>query len=74
MQNLINVQSRNYSGAWKDQKVMIAGCGGQIGSALTEALAKELGKDNVIAADLAETRETSCKYYQLDVTDGEKYR
>jgi hypothetical protein len=37
---------------WKETKILIAGCQGQIGVPLTRALCKELGASNVIAADV----------------------
>jgi nucleoside-diphosphate-sugar epimerase len=53
----------------------VAGCRGQIGTALTNALIKELGDMNVIAADLVESDSgIGCKYYQLDVTDKATYK
>ena len=39
---------------WADKKILVAGCRGQIGSALTQALIKDLGANQVIAADLIE--------------------
>lgn len=36
---------------WKATKILVAGCQGQIGVPLTRALCKELGPENVIAAD-----------------------
>lgn len=59
---------------WKEKKILVAGCRGQIGTALTRALVSDLGSDKVIAADLvAEDSNIDCKYYQLDVTDKKKY-
>lgn len=53
---------------------MIAGCGGQIGKALTRTLVEELGDDQVVACDLVEdAKDVECKYYKLDVTDGVRY-
>ena len=57
-----------------EKTILIAGCRGQIGTALTQALTEELGRDQVIACDLVETdANISCKYEQLDVTNKEKY-
>lgn len=57
------------------KKVLVAGCRGQIGTALTNALIAELGDANVIAADLVESDPTiGCKYYKLDVTDKKTYK
>ena len=54
---------------------MIAGCRGQIGKALTEAIAAEVGADKVIATDLVEQDDTiNCIYEQLDVTDYSTYQ
>jgi len=54
---------------------LVAGCRGQIGTALTQALVQELGEKNVIACDLVESDPAiNCQYEQLDVTDGAKYR
>jgi len=54
---------------------LVAGCRGQIGTALTNALIAELGDANVIAADLVESDPTiGCKYYKLDVTDKKTYK
>ena len=48
----------------KDKKIFVAGCRGQIGTALTNALIKDVGADNVVAADLQESSEgVDCKYY-----------
>lgn len=59
----------------KDKTIMIAGCRGQIGKALTNALISELGQDQVIATDLAESDDNiNCKYEQLDVTDHTTYQ
>lgn len=58
----------------KDKTILVAGCRGQIGTALTQALIDDLGPSQVIAADLAEKDENiNCTYYQLDVTNKEKY-
>lgn len=58
----------------KDKKILIAGCRGQIGTALTAALIAELGADKIVAADLVESDpKIECAYEQLDVTDYNKY-
>lgn len=50
---------------------MIAGCKGQIGIPLVEAICKEVGKENVVAADVSDKKVNfSCKFERLDVTDG----
>lgn len=60
--------------AWHEKTILIAGCRGQIGTALTQALINDLGAGQVIAADLAESDDNiQCKYEQLDVTNKEKY-
>jgi len=72
--------ARNFTSAqrektWTQKKVLVAGCRGQIGTALTNALIAELGDANVIAADLVESDPTiGCKYYKLDVTDKKTYK
>ena len=54
---------------------MVAGCRGQIGKALTNALISELGDANVVAADLVDSDAgIGCKYYKLDVTDKKTYK
>lgn len=42
----------------KDKTILIAGCRGQIGKALTNTLIKEVGADQVIATDLVEQDDT----------------
>ena len=60
---------------WAETKILVAGCQGQIGVPLVKALAKELGADRVIATDLdAQKFDFPCKFEQLDICDGEKYR
>lgn len=57
-----------------DKRVLVAGCRGQIGSALTQRLIDDLGADKVVAADLVENdTNINCKYYKLDVTDKPTY-
>ena len=52
----------------------MAGCRGQIGTALTNALIKELGSSQVVAADLVDHDPSiKCQYYKLDVTDTKTY-
>ena len=59
---------------WKDSRIIVAGCQGQIGVPLVRALCEELGPDNVIATDLTEQKfDFPCKYEKLDVTDNAKY-
>ena len=59
---------------WKDKKILVAGCRGQIGSALTNALIADVGARNVIAADLVEEDSNiQCTYHKLDVTDKATY-
>lgn len=55
-----------------EEKILITGALGQIGTELTEKLVEIYGKENVIASDLAEPVEniSSAGFYQeLDVTD-----
>jgi nucleoside-diphosphate-sugar epimerase len=51
------------------ERVLVIGARGQIGSELTEALAVRLGRDNVIAADLAPAGSGAVAYERLDVLD-----
>jgi len=54
--------------------VLVAGCKGQIGVPLVQALCNEVGKDNVIAADISDKKvNLPCRYEQLDVTDFKRY-
>lgn len=39
---------------WEESKILLTGCQGQIGVPLAKALVEELGKDNVIASDVAD--------------------
>ena len=53
---------------------MVAGCKGQIGVPLVQALCNEVGKDNVIACDISDKKVAlPCRYEQLDVTDFKRY-
>lgn len=59
---------------WKDSRILVAGCQGQIGVPLVRALCEELGSDNVIATDVTEQRfEFPCKFEKLDVCDTNRY-
>ena len=59
---------------WKDSRILIAGCQGQIGVPLVRALCEELGADNVVATDVTDQRfEFPCKYEKLDVCDTNRY-
>lgn len=52
----------------------MAGCKGQIGVPLVQALCNEVGKDNVVAADISDKKVAlPCRYEQLDVTDFARY-
>jgi nucleoside-diphosphate-sugar epimerase len=51
------------------ERVLVIGARGQIGSELTEALAVRLGRDKVIAADLAPAGSGAVAYERLDVLD-----
>jgi len=64
----------NSSSVQKDKKILVAGCRGQIGTALTQALVDDLGASSVVACDLVEHDDTiNCKYEQLDITDKDRY-
>ena len=39
---------------WKDSRILVAGCQGQIGVPLVRALCEELGSDNVVATDVSD--------------------
>jgi threonine 3-dehydrogenase len=53
---------------------LVAGCKGQIGVPLVHALCKEVGNDNVVAADISDKKvDLPCKFEKLDVTDGASY-
>ena len=52
----------------------MAGCKGQIGVPLVNAICEVVGKDNVIAADISDKKVAlPCRYEQLDVTDFKRY-
>ena len=52
----------------------MAGCKGQIGLPLVHALCKEVGRDNVVAADLSDKKvDLPCRFEQLDVADMNRY-
>ena len=52
----------------------MAGCKGQIETALASALIDDLGHTQVIAVDLVDEDPTiACRYYKLDVTDFKIY-
>ena len=54
--------------------MLIAGSRGQIGIPLVHAICKEVGNDNVVAADINATGVTMpCKFEQLDVSDTKRY-
>jgi nucleoside-diphosphate-sugar epimerase len=53
----------------KTRRALIIGANGQIGSELTEALIARLGRDNVVASDIApKGRIAGARYVPLDVT------
>lgn len=53
---------------------MVAGCKGQIGLPLAQALCDEVGKDNVIACDVTNKQvDLPCAVETLDVCDFKKY-
>ena len=73
-------QSRSFTASsageksWSEKTLLLAGCRGQIGTALTKALIDELGADQVIASDIVAGGEgLGCRYQLLDVTDKDKY-
>ena len=40
----------------KEQRILLTGANGQIGTALTKALRNKYGKENVIATDITEPK------------------
>lgn len=53
-------------------KVLITGAGGQLGSELTEALAKKFGPENIVATDINEKvaeKFSYCNFEVLDIQD-----
>ncbi|MCB0661987.1 MAG: NAD-dependent epimerase/dehydratase family protein [Saprospiraceae bacterium] len=54
------------------EKILITGANGQIGTVLTEALQERYGVDNVIATDLRQPEHQQGIFEVLNVLDGEK--
>ena len=55
---------------------LVTGAGGQIGKKICEVLSQEIGKDRLVTTDLADSKPddvADSTYYQLSVTDNEKY-
>jgi threonine 3-dehydrogenase len=70
----LNTQTRYFSHALHNRRVLVAGCKGQIGVPLVHAICEVVGKDNVVAADISDKKvNLPCKYEQLDVTDAKRY-
>lgn len=54
--------------------MLVAGCKGQIGAPLVQALCDVVGKENVVAADVSDKKVAMpCRYEQLDVCDFTRY-
>lgn len=53
-------------------KILITGALGQIGTALTTALNRKYGQENVIISDIKDFTSTKNKYYKLDILNKEK--
>lgn len=53
-------------------KILITGVLGQIGTALTTALNRKYGQENVIISDIKDFTSTKNKYYKLDILNKEK--
>ncbi|WMI65722.1 NAD-dependent epimerase/dehydratase family protein [Aestuariibaculum sp. YM273] len=53
----------------KNEKILVTGAGGQLGSVLVEALKNKFGEDAVIASDLNPIKNYKGIYEQLDVTN-----
>ncbi len=53
-------------------KILITGALGQIGTALTTALNRKYGQENVIISDIKDFTSTQNKYYKLDILNKEK--
>ena len=51
----------------KEPKILVTGANGQIGTALTQALRKEYGKENVIASDIKEPDFNNVPFEFLDI-------
>ena len=55
--------------------MLVAGCKGQIGIPLVHALCKEVGAENVVAADVSDKSVSlPCRVEQLDVCDAARYQ
>ena len=55
---------------------LVTGAGGQVGRKICQRLTQEIGAERLISTDLAETKPDTISdsiYYQLSVTDTEKY-
>lgn len=60
---------------FKESRILIAGCQGQIGVPLSRALAKEVGNENIIVSDaMDQQNDFPCKFEKLDITNATKYR
>jgi nucleoside-diphosphate-sugar epimerase len=51
----------------KEPKILVTGANGQIGTALTQSLRKEYGKENVIASDIKEAEFDNYPFEFLDI-------
>ncbi|CDW71851.1 nad-dependent epimerase [Stylonychia lemnae] len=72
--SILNQNQRSFAHALTGAKVLVAGCKGQIGLPLVHALCKEVGRENVVAADISDKKaDLPCKFEQLDVADFGRY-
>ncbi|MCG2462381.1 NAD-dependent epimerase/dehydratase family protein [Flavobacteriaceae bacterium F89] len=52
-----------------DEKILITGAAGQLGTVLTEALIKKYGPQKIVASDINNISEFGCNFEVLDATD-----
>lgn len=56
----------------RDEKILVVGANGQLGSVLTEALRKKYSVDQVIASDIRQPETDLGPFELLDITDGQR--
>jgi nucleoside-diphosphate-sugar epimerase len=58
-----------------ENRIIIAGCQGQIGVPLVHKLCEAIGADRVLATDVTEQKfDFPCRFEKLDVTDADAYK